>query len=96
MRNLSQCSRCERFFRPDLSESVFYCSAFCEREHDLFKDFKKEVVEMAEPVKISYLSEEELKSYREKTKHSRSTRKPQTARDWRWPQNRRKDELRSN
>lgn len=38
-------------------------------------------------VKISYLNEEELASYRKKTEKT-VKRKPKRIVDWRWPQNR--------
>jgi len=40
-------------------------------------------------VKVSYLTDEELKAYRKKTENSKRKRGKQVV-DWRWPQNRKK------
>jgi hypothetical protein len=87
---LSECSRCERIFEVVEEQFVLYCSTFCEREHDLFKAAGREESIVSEPVKTYYLTSEELKAYREK-KPSRVESKEKRVKDWRWPQNRRKN-----
>jgi hypothetical protein len=45
-----------------------FCSSACEKKHDLFKSVEREGLALAEPVKVSQLTPEELEKYRNQTK----------------------------
>lgn len=85
---VNQCCGCGKNFQM-LCEDDLYCTEKCEGEHNLFSG-EKGGMSLAAPVKVSYLTPEELEKYKNQTKKS-SPRKPQRVADWRWPQNRRKN-----
>jgi hypothetical protein len=87
---VSQCSCCGNNFQI-VSDDVLFCSSTCEIGHDLFTNFEKEEITLVAPVKVSYLTPEELEKYRNQPKKTEPKRKPQRVADWRWPQNRRKN-----
>lgn len=87
---VSQCCSCGHNFHIG-SDEVLFCSAACEKEHDLFTEFEKEGKSLVAPVQITYLTPEELEKYRNQTKKTGPKKKPQRVADWRWPQNRRKN-----
>jgi hypothetical protein len=86
---ISQCCSCGKNFQIIAGE-VLFCTSTCEQKHNLFS-IEKEVVSMAAPVQVSYLTPEELEKYKNQTKKVGQKMKPQRVADWRWPQNRRKN-----
>jgi len=66
---VSQCCCCGNNFHI-ASNEVLFCSSKCEKEHDLFS-VEKEEKSLAAPVKISYLTPEELEKYRNQQKKER-------------------------
>jgi hypothetical protein len=80
---ISQCCSCGKNFQI-ITEEVMFCSSSCEKKHDLFS------ASLAAPVKVSYLTPEELEKYRNRSRRT-SNKKTHRVADWRWPQNRRKD-----
>jgi hypothetical protein len=86
---ISQCCNGGKNFQI-VTDEVLFCSSECEKKHDIFY-VGKEVVSMAAPVQVSYLTPEELEKYRNNTKNLIQKRKPRRVADWRWPQNRRKN-----
>jgi hypothetical protein len=82
----NQCCNCGKEFQ--IAADELFCSPVCEERHDLFGE-EREVKAMVSPVKVSYLTPEQLEEY--KNTRVPKTRKPQRVADWRWPQNRRKN-----